>query len=84
MNVNKFGIPNTKHFIKGGKCDTFKGVMALGHYMREKSTESKGDSPTESTQTAETIESGSAGTAGKTRKGGQKQGKKPKGESRNK
>jgi len=49
--------------------------------MREKSTESKGDSPAESTQTAETIESGSAG---KTRKGGQKQGKKPKGESRNK
>ena len=33
-------------------------VMALGHYMREKSTESKGDSPAESTQTAETIESG--------------------------
>jgi len=32
--------------------------MALGHYMREKSTESKGDSPAESTQTAETIESG--------------------------
>ena len=60
------------------------GVMALGHYMREKSTESKGDSPAESTQTAETIESGSADTAGKTRKGGQKQGKKPKGESRNK
>jgi len=30
------------------------------------------------------IESGSAGTAGKTRKGGKKQGKKPKGESRNK
>ena len=59
-------------------------VMALGHYMREKSTESKDDSPAESTQTAETIESGSAGTAGKTRKGGQKQGKKPKGESRNK
>ena len=59
-------------------------VMALGHYMREKSTESKGDSLAESTQTAETIESGSAGTAGKTRKGGQKQGKKPKGESRNK
>jgi len=59
-------------------------VMALGHYMREKSTESKGDSPAASTQTAETIESGSAGTAGKTRKGGQKQGKKPKGESRNK
>ena len=58
--------------------------MALGHYMREKSTESKGVSPAESTQTAETIESGSAGTAGKTRKGGQKQGKKPKGESRNK
>ena len=39
--------------------------MALGHYMREKSTESKGDSPAESTQTAETIESGSAGTAGR-------------------
>jgi len=49
--------------------------MALGHYMREKSTESKGDSPAESTQTTETIESGSAGTAGKTRKGGQKQGR---------
>ena len=45
-------------------------VMALGHYMREKSTESKGDSAAESTQTAETIESGSAGTAGKTRKEG--------------
>ena len=58
--------------------------MALGHYMREKSIESKGDSQAESTQTAETKESGSAGTAGKTRKGGQKQGKKPKGESRNK
>ena len=52
--------------------------------MREKSIESKGDSQAESTQTAETKESGSAGTAGKTRKGGQKQGKKPKGESRNK
>jgi len=52
--------------------------------MREKSTESEGDFPAESTQTAETIESGSAGTVGKTRKGGQKQGKKPKGESRNK
>ena len=38
-----------------------RSVMALGHYMREKSTESKGDSPAESTQTAETIESGSAG-----------------------
>ena len=25
MNVNKFRIPNTKHFIKGGKCETFKG-----------------------------------------------------------
>jgi len=25
MNVNKFRIPTTKHFIKGGKCETFKG-----------------------------------------------------------
>ena len=52
--------------------------------LHARKIESKGDSPAESTQTAETIESGSAGTAGKTRKGGQKQGKKPKGESRNK
>jgi len=48
-------------------------VMALGHYMRQKSTESKGGSPTESTQTAEVIESGSANNCGQTRKkGGQK------------
>jgi len=26
MNVNKFRIPTTKHFLKGGKCETFKGV----------------------------------------------------------
>ena len=71
-------------FSTGGPWWPIEGVMALGHYMREKSTESQGDSPAESTQTAETIESGSAGTARKMRKGGQKQGKKPKGESRNK
>jgi len=29
MNVNKFRIPNTKHFIKGGKCETFKGVNVV-------------------------------------------------------
>ena len=28
-NVNKFRIPNTKHFIKGGKCETFKGVNVV-------------------------------------------------------
>ena len=26
MNVNKFRIPTTKHFIKGGKFETFKRV----------------------------------------------------------
>jgi len=26
MNVNKFRIPTTKRFFKGGKCETFKGV----------------------------------------------------------
>jgi len=24
MNVNKFRIPTTKHFCKGGRCETFK------------------------------------------------------------
>jgi len=27
MNVNKFRIPTTKHFLKGGKRETFKGVI---------------------------------------------------------
>ena len=26
MNVNKFSSPTTKHFIKGEKCETFKGA----------------------------------------------------------
>jgi len=26
MNMNKFRIPITKHFFKGGRCETFKGV----------------------------------------------------------
>jgi len=26
MNVNKFRIPTTNHFFKGGRCETFKGV----------------------------------------------------------
>jgi len=26
MNVNKFRIPTTKHFFKGGRCEAFKGV----------------------------------------------------------
>jgi len=26
MNVNKLRIATTTHFIKGGKCETFKGV----------------------------------------------------------
>jgi len=26
MNVNKFRIPTTKYFFKGGSCETFKGV----------------------------------------------------------
>ena len=29
MNVNKFRIPNTKHFVTGGKCETFKGVNVV-------------------------------------------------------
>jgi len=29
MNVNKFRIPNTKHFIKGGKCGTLKRVSVV-------------------------------------------------------
>jgi len=29
MKVNKFRIPNTKHFIKGAKCETFKGVNVV-------------------------------------------------------
>jgi len=24
--VNKFRIPTTEHFFKGGRCETFKGV----------------------------------------------------------
>jgi len=26
MNMKKFRIPTTKHFFKGGRCETFKGV----------------------------------------------------------
>jgi len=26
MNVNKFRISTTKQFLKGGRCETFKGV----------------------------------------------------------
>ena len=29
MNVNKFGMPTTKHFIKGGKCELSKGKKCL-------------------------------------------------------
>jgi len=29
MNVNEFRIPTTKHFIKGGKGETFKGVKVV-------------------------------------------------------
>jgi len=29
MNVNKFRIPNAKSFIKGGKCETFKGANVV-------------------------------------------------------
>jgi len=29
MNVDKFRIPKTKHFIKGGKSETFKGVNVV-------------------------------------------------------
>jgi len=29
MNVNKFRIPNTKHFFKGGKCETFIGLSCV-------------------------------------------------------
>jgi len=25
INVNKFRIPTTMHFLKGGRCETFKG-----------------------------------------------------------
>jgi len=32
MNVNKFRIPTTKNFIKGGKCETFKGVNAVVYW----------------------------------------------------
>jgi len=32
MNVNKFKIPFTKHFIKGGKCETFKGVIFVVYW----------------------------------------------------
>jgi len=32
MNVNKFSILNTKHFIKGGKCETFKGGVNVVVY----------------------------------------------------
>jgi len=46
--------------------------MALGPLHTEKSTESKRDSPAESTQTAEIIESGSEETAGQTQKKGGK------------
>jgi len=26
MNMNKFRISTIKHFFKGGRCETFKGV----------------------------------------------------------
>jgi len=29
MNVNKFRTPITKHFFKGGKGETFKGVNLI-------------------------------------------------------
>jgi len=29
MNVNKLRIPTTKHFFKGGKCETFKEVNVV-------------------------------------------------------
>ena len=29
MNVNKFTTTTTKHFSKGGKCETFKGVNSV-------------------------------------------------------
>jgi len=43
MNVIKFRIPNTKHIIKGGKCETFKGVnvVAIDGECREMRRENK-------------------------------------------
>jgi len=29
VNVDKFRISTTKHFFKGGKCETFTGVNVL-------------------------------------------------------
>ena len=60
-------------------------VMVLGPlHTEEKSTESKGGSPTESTQTAELIESGSADNCGTDAKEGWTEvGEKREGESRN-
>jgi len=32
MNVNKFRIPATKHFVKRGKCEIFKGVNLVVYW----------------------------------------------------
>ena len=32
MNVKKFRIPTTKHFFKGGNCETFKGVNVVVYW----------------------------------------------------
>ena len=32
MNVNEFRIPTTKHFLKWGKCETFKGVNCVVYW----------------------------------------------------
>jgi len=34
MNVNKFKIPITKQFFKGGRCETFKGVNLVVYWWR--------------------------------------------------
>jgi len=32
MNVNKFSTPTTEHFVKGGRCGTFKGAKFVVYW----------------------------------------------------
>jgi len=33
MTVNKFRLPTTKHFLKGGKCETFNWVNFAVYWL---------------------------------------------------
>jgi len=32
LNVNKFRTPTIKHFVKGGRCKSFKGVNVVVYW----------------------------------------------------